>query len=102
MPGSARTLPVRATPWPLITILPKHWPPASAESADLPGSDAVDAGPIKIPCPDAEPSCSATLRCRTSDGTGQGVTDDDANALAVRDDSHPLVQHCTGGTSEHA
>jgi hypothetical protein len=33
--------------------------------------------------------------------TGQGVTNDEAKALAMRDDSHPLVQHCTGG-SEHA
>jgi hypothetical protein len=32
LPGSDRTLPVRATRWQLITILPKHWqPPAPAE-----------------------------------------------------------------------
>jgi hypothetical protein len=32
LPGSSRTLPVRATPWRLITILPKDWqPPTSAE-----------------------------------------------------------------------
>ena len=27
LPGSSRTLPVRATPWRLITILPKNWQP---------------------------------------------------------------------------
>jgi hypothetical protein len=32
LPGSSRTLPVRATSWRLITILPKNWqPPTSAE-----------------------------------------------------------------------
>ena len=27
LPDSSRTLPVRATRWRLITILPKNWPP---------------------------------------------------------------------------
>jgi hypothetical protein len=32
LPGRSRTLPVRAAPWRLITILPKNWqPPTSAE-----------------------------------------------------------------------
>jgi hypothetical protein len=31
LPGGDRTLPVRATRWQLITILPKHWPSARAE-----------------------------------------------------------------------
>ena len=32
LPGNSRTLPVRAAPWRLITILPKNWqPPTSAE-----------------------------------------------------------------------
>jgi hypothetical protein len=31
-PENSRTLPVRAAPWRLITILPKNWqPPTSAE-----------------------------------------------------------------------
>jgi hypothetical protein len=31
LPGNSRTLPVRAAPWRLITILPKNWqPPTSA------------------------------------------------------------------------
>jgi len=34
LPGSSRTLPVRATRWRLITILPKNWqPPAAVASA---------------------------------------------------------------------
>ena len=32
LPGGGRTLPVRATRWQLITVLPKNWqPPAMAE-----------------------------------------------------------------------
>jgi hypothetical protein len=32
LPGNSRMLPIRATPWRLITILPKNWqPPTSAE-----------------------------------------------------------------------
>lgn len=30
LPGSSRTLPVRATPWRLSTILPKSWQPPAA------------------------------------------------------------------------
>ena len=34
LPGNSRTLPVRAAPWRLITILPKNWqPPTSAKNA---------------------------------------------------------------------
>ena len=33
LPGGSRTLPIRATPWRLITILPKNWqPPTSTGS----------------------------------------------------------------------
>jgi hypothetical protein len=39
----------------------------------LPDPGAVDDRPIIISCPDAEPSCSATIRCRTSDGTSGGT-----------------------------
>ena len=41
LPGGDRTLPVRATPWRLITILPKHWqPPARRESAAIAAATA--------------------------------------------------------------
>ena len=32
LPGGSRTLPVRATPWRLITILPKNWQPSGPAS----------------------------------------------------------------------
>ena len=33
LPGSSRTLPIRATAWRLITILPKDWQPPAKEGA---------------------------------------------------------------------
>jgi hypothetical protein len=56
---------------------------------------------LTIPCPDAEPPCNGNLLTQM-DGTGQEVTDDNAKALAVRNDSPPLVQRCAGVASEYA
>jgi hypothetical protein len=41
LPGNSRTLPVRAAPWRLITILPKNWQPPdrlNGEVQDMPRS----------------------------------------------------------------
>jgi hypothetical protein len=50
-----RTLPIRATQWRLITILPKHWQPP--QSAAAPSNAAVETGAA------AERFCSTQEPC---------------------------------------
>ena len=41
LPGGSRTLPVRATPWRLITILPKNWQPPTSVAPSSSGSSGA-------------------------------------------------------------
>jgi len=49
LPGSSRTLPVRATAWRLITILPKNWQPPPAVAPSPSGASSSERTPAQEP-----------------------------------------------------
>lgn len=49
LPGGSRTLPVRATPWRLITILPKNWQPPTSDAPSSSGSSSSEHTPAQEP-----------------------------------------------------
>jgi hypothetical protein len=57
LPGGSRTLPVLATPWRLITILPKNWQPPTSVPPSSSGSSSSE----RTPAPGTEPIVPAYL-----------------------------------------
>ena len=49
LPGGSRTLPVRATSWRLITILPKNWQPPTSVAPSPSDSSSSELSPAQEP-----------------------------------------------------